>query len=53
MDTSGLLATLHRELEALRAEYIANGRGDEFDAYVEHLRTEGRWPFEEDGVAGE
>jgi hypothetical protein len=53
MDTSGLLGTLHRELEALRAEYIANGRGDEFDAYVERLHREGRWPFEEERADGE
>lgn len=47
MDASSLLATLHRELEQLRAEYVANGRGDEFDAYVDRLRDEGKWPFEE------
>lgn len=46
MHDSPLLAVLRRELEAVRAEYVVSGRGEEFDAYVESLRAKGRWPFD-------
>lgn len=46
MDFSGSLAALRRELDAIRAEYVAGGRGDEFDAYVARLRANGVWPFD-------
>jgi hypothetical protein len=46
MDATTLMASLERDLELLRAEYIAAGREDEFEAYVNRLRAEGRWPFE-------
>jgi hypothetical protein len=45
MDSSQLLAALGRDLEVIRAEYVSSGRGDEFDAHVNRLRADGRWPF--------
>jgi hypothetical protein len=44
--TSRALAALHRMLEGLRAEYVASGRGEEFDDHVLRLRAEGTWPFD-------
>jgi hypothetical protein len=45
MDTGTLMASLEHDLDILRAEYVEAGREDEFDAYVNRLRAEGRWPF--------
>jgi len=46
VDTSRVLDVLGRKLEEIRAEYVSSGRGDEFDAYVNGLRADGRWPFD-------
>ena len=45
MATGQALEVLRVAVEALRSEYRDAGRGDEFDAYVDRLRAEGRWPF--------
>ena len=37
---------LHRELDVIRREYLAAGRGEEFDRCVALLRAENRWPFD-------
>jgi hypothetical protein len=46
VNDSSLVAVLRRELEAIRAEYVLAGRGEDFDGYVECLRENGRWPFD-------
>jgi hypothetical protein len=46
MDESSSLAALHRELDVIRAEYVAGGREAEFDAYVARMRASGHWPFD-------
>jgi Family of unknown function (DUF6194) len=46
MDEWGSLAALRRKLDVIRAEYVADGRGGEFDAYVERMRASGDWPFD-------
>jgi hypothetical protein len=46
MDAGEVLRLLRQELEVLRAEYIANGCGDEFDRQIASLRAEGRYPFD-------
>ena len=47
MAAAGALEALRHAIEALRLEYAAAGRGEEFDGYVERLRREGRWPFDD------
>lgn len=46
MESSELWAVLRRELDAIRSEYLAFGREDEFDCYVAGLRADDRWPFD-------
>lgn len=42
-----VLRALRRELERLRIEYHADGRGDEFERQIAALKAAGRYPFEE------
>ena len=42
-----LLRLLRQQLERLRAEYVAGGRGDEFDRQLALLRATGRYPFDD------
>lgn len=51
MDAGRLLAALRRELESIRAEYVAAGRGAEFDDYVTRLRSRGAWPFDHESAS--
>jgi hypothetical protein len=46
------LDVLRHAVEALRLEYSAAGRGEEFDEYVERLRREGHWPFDDGSGPG-
>ena len=42
-----VMALLRREIEWLRAQYVASGRGAEFDRYVAELKAAGHYPFED------
>jgi hypothetical protein len=46
MEPDALWKVLRRDLKAIREQYIAEGRGDEFDRYVAELKESGRWPFD-------
>lgn len=40
------LAGLRAVVEALRRQWHAAGRGEEFEELVEEYRAEGNWPFD-------
>jgi hypothetical protein len=46
MGAPELWEVLRRELEAIRSEYLASGRGEDFDRYVAGLKAAHRWPFD-------
>ena len=46
MDSAQALQAIRRELERIRTEYVAAGRGDEFDAYLSELSASIHWPPE-------
>jgi len=41
-----VLQVFRRKFEELRQEYVAMGRGEEFDRQVAHLKRDGRFPFD-------
>jgi hypothetical protein len=47
MEPSALWDVLRRDLEAIREQYVAEGRVEEFDRYVAALKESGHWPFRE------
>lgn len=46
MNASELWKVLRRELDAIRGEYVASGRGDDFERTVDGFRAADRWPFD-------
>ena len=46
MDATQVWDVLRRELDVIHGEYLASGRGQEFDHCVARLRADHRWPFD-------
>jgi hypothetical protein len=47
MDLGELLHEIKRAVDDLRAAYIEDGRGPDFDRFVAAERARGQWPFDE------
>jgi hypothetical protein len=47
VDLGALWQLLQRELQSIRAQYVAAGRAEEFEQHVAALKSDGRWPFGE------